>query len=144
MKEKECFIFKEAPDFYRMNDRGEIGKGDGGGDGQRTVEDIEEGYKERQDLEKKREKNKAPSTKELREYKRKLISIHAKDVELNFPSAYPVLGLKDEDEEKSTTSSSSSNDKGGGGNTKKQPTTKKRKRTEDVTRPRSSANKKKK
>lgn len=142
MKEKECFIFKEAPDFYRMNDRGEIGKGGDGGDGQRTVEDIEEGYKERQDLEKKREKNKAPSTKELREYKRKLISVHAKDVELNFPSAYPVLGLKDEDEEKSTSSSSSSNNEGGSGG-KKQPATKKRKRTEDVTRPRSSNKKKK-
>ena len=98
LKEHEGRIFKEAPDFNRMNSRGELKDSEDGGK-HKSTEDIDKDHKEQKEKEKKREKNKAPSTKELRDYKRKLILIHAKDVELNFPSAYPVLGLKEDDTE---------------------------------------------
>lgn len=147
MKETEGFIFKEAPDFYKMNSRGEITNGSESGNngGERSMEDIDEESKKQSEKEDKRGKNKAPSVKEIREYKRKLIKIHAKDLELNFPSAYPVLGLKDDENEDTPSSSSSTHNSGGGGgnaggNNQGDKTTKKRKRSNtpsaNVTNPR--------
>lgn len=105
LKEREGFIFKEAPDFYRMDSSGHIQDSKDGP--VKSMEDINEDYKEQEKDEKKLKKKKknAPSVKEMREYKKKLIFIHAKDVESNFPCAYPILGENEDDDKKDTKSS---------------------------------------
>lgn len=145
MKEREGFVFKEAPDFYRMDNHGRIKDGQNNGEsGTRSFEDVDEDAKKQEEKEGKRSKNKAPTVKELRDYKRKLISVHAKDLEQNFPSAYPILGLKDDETEEGGeghSSSSSSTSKKNDSNsvtTTNQTSSKKRKRNPVNPRPASS------
>jgi len=56
LKEREGFIFKEAPDFYRMDSSGHIQDGKDGP--VKSMEDINEDYKEQEKDEKKLKKKK--------------------------------------------------------------------------------------
>lgn len=98
LREKEGFIFKEAPDFYNITNEGTLKKDVN----VKSMDDIKEEFKEQEETNEKRKKQKknAPSTKDVRDYKRKLIEIHAKDLEVNFPCAYPVLGIGEKDDKK--------------------------------------------
>jgi hypothetical protein len=102
LKEKEGLFFKGAPDFYRLS------PSDVNTNKTMSNEDLkEQSEKQQKDEEKRKKKQKeAPSVSEVREHLRSIILFHAKEVEKNFPSAYPLLGPAGErDDEESGGSS---------------------------------------
>lgn len=127
LREKEGLVFKEAPDFYKLtSDSRQMSDGYGS---IKSMDDIKEDYKSEEDKNKKRKENKknAPSIKELREYKRKLIAVHAKDVEISFPSSYPILGKSEDSDESKSSGGDVSNKSSSSSTSSKTNNTRKRK-----------------